>query len=99
MDSVPEMMFDVRRPDGSARTYYSPSLVVEEYLEAGRRYDLDDFTARCPESLTIASERVRAKYGFPCSWAVGSPAGIERDAARVRATGFGGGTATVTGRR
>jgi len=41
-----------------------------------------------------ASDRVRAKYGFPCSRAAGSLSGIERDAA-----GFAGGSVTVTGFR
>jgi uncharacterized repeat protein (TIGR04042 family) len=87
------MMVDVRWPDGSARAYYSPSLVVMEYLEP-RTYAVDDFLARCRTSLAIASERVRAKYGFPCSRAAASLAGIERDAAD-----FGEGTVTVTGFR
>jgi uncharacterized repeat protein (TIGR04042 family) len=82
----------VRRPDGAERAYYSPSLVVTDHLETGREYAVDDVVARCRESLTIASDRVRAKYGFPCSRAAGSLSGIERDAA-----GFAGGSVTVTG--
>jgi uncharacterized repeat protein (TIGR04042 family) len=88
------MMFAVRWPDGAERAYYSPSLVVADHLETGCEYAVDDFVARCRESLTIASDRVRAKYGFPCSRAAGSLSGIERDAA-----GFAGGSVTVTGFR
>jgi uncharacterized repeat protein (TIGR04042 family) len=91
---MPEMMFSARWPDGTERTYYSPSLVVADHLEPGREYAVDDFVARCRESLTIASERVRERYGFPCSRAAGSLIGIERDAA-----GFVEGAVLVTGFR
>ena len=88
------MLFEVRWPDGSARTYYSPSLVVADHLAPGGEYAVDDFVTRCRTSLTIASERVRAKYGFPCTRAAAALAGIERDA-----TEFDTGTVTVTGFR
>jgi uncharacterized repeat protein (TIGR04042 family) len=83
---VPELQFDVRWPDGSARTYYSPSLVVEDHLSAGEAYPVPEFVRRAREALRIASERVEQKYGFPCSRAAASLAAIERDAA-TRGTG------------
>ena len=81
LSPVPEMLFAVRWPDGSARTYYSPSLVVAEHLDAGEAYEVADFVDRSRTALGIASERVRAKYGFPCSRAAASLASIEHDAA------------------
>lgn len=78
---MPEMTFEVRWPDGSPQSFYSPSLVVAEYLEAGREYPVADFVGRTREALGVASERVRAKYGFPCSLAAASLAGIETAAA------------------
>jgi uncharacterized repeat protein (TIGR04042 family) len=78
---VPELQFDVRWPDGSGRTYYSPSLVVADYLAAGAAYSVPEFVRRSREALGIAGERVREKYGFPCSRAAASLAAIERDAA------------------
>jgi uncharacterized repeat protein (TIGR04042 family) len=78
---VPELQFEVRWPDGSGRTYYSPSLVVEEYLAAGEAYPVPEFVQRSREALGIASDRVREKYGFPCSRAAASLAAIEQDAA------------------
>lgn len=71
----------LRWPDGTRERVYSPSLVLAEHLAEGTAYTLDDFARRSRDALTEASERVRAKYGFPCARAVASPAGIE---ARVR---------------
>lgn len=75
------MRFEVRWPDGSRREYYSPSLVVEDYLQAGRSYPLTDFVGRSREALRQASDRVKAAYGMPCSLAEASLASIERAAA------------------
>jgi len=80
------MHFHVRWPDASETRCYSPSLVVRDYLEPGRRYALDDFLQRTREALGIASERVRAKYGFACSQAMDQLAEIEGIAARFSAT-------------
>ncbi|HKQ42096.1 MAG TPA: MSMEG_0570 family nitrogen starvation response protein [Pseudonocardia sp.] len=75
------MRFEVRWPDGSRREYYSPSLVVEDYLKPGVAYPLADFLGRSREALQQASDRVRAAYGMPCSLAAASLARIERAAA------------------
>jgi len=83
---MPVMHFRVRWPDASETRCYSPSLVVRDYLEPGRRYSLDDFLQRAREALGIASERVRAKYGFACSQAMDQLAEIEGIAARFSAT-------------
>ncbi len=63
---MPEMYFVVRWPDDATLTYYSPSLVVREYLEPGAAYALPEFIERSRTALHIASERVRSKYGFAC---------------------------------
>jgi uncharacterized repeat protein (TIGR04042 family) len=78
---MPEMHFSVRWPDGSVESCYSPSLVVKDYLAVGESYALADFLARSRTALGIASERVRAKYGFPCSRAMNQIAHIETAAA------------------
>ncbi len=75
------MRFEVAWPDGSRREYYSPSLVVEDFLEPGRVYPLADFVGRSREALVVASDRVRKAYGMPCSLAAESLASIERAAA------------------
>jgi len=79
---MPEMHFRVRWPDGAAESCYSPSLVIKDHLEVGERYALGDFLARSRAALTVASERVREKYGFACSRALGQLARIEAAAER-----------------
>lgn len=77
---MPEMRFHIRWPDGRREACYSPSLVVKEHLEAGQAYTLDEFLARSRTALTIASERVQARYGFPCGLALDQLARIEAGA-------------------
>ena len=74
------MHFTVRWPDGQEHTCYSPSLVVQDFLVPGQRYPLPDFLARTQEALTIASDRVAAKYGFACSRAMDQWAAIAQHA-------------------
>ncbi len=64
---MPEMRFVVRWPDDTVTACYSPSLVVRDYLEVGKTYPLEDFVERSRIALTIASQRVEEKFGFPCS--------------------------------
>ena len=78
---MPEMHFVVRWPEGDEDRCYSPSLVVREYLEVGRSYPLADFVARSRSMLHIASERVKAKFGFYCSAAADQLEAIEKRAA------------------
>jgi len=54
--------------------------VIKEHLDPGRAYALGDFVARCERALEIASDRVRAKYGFPCSIARAERVEIRRRA-------------------
>jgi uncharacterized repeat protein (TIGR04042 family) len=74
---MPEMRFRIRWPDGTPETCYSPSLVIKDYFAVGTDYALADFLARSRTALSIASERVRAKYGMSCSRAIAQLARIE----------------------
>jgi putative flavoprotein involved in K+ transport len=74
---MPEMHFLVRWPDGKEQRCYSPSLIVRDHLEVGRSYAVSGFVERTRTFLTIAAERVRAKYGFYCSAAMDQLAEIE----------------------
>lgn len=67
---MPEMYFHVRWPDGQEENCYSPSLVIGDYLAPGQSYPVAEFVSRCEQALTVASERVREKYGFYCSSAM-----------------------------
>lgn len=78
---MPAMHFHLRRPDGREARCYSPSLVIKDYVVPETAYPLDDFLSRTREALGIASERVRAKYGFACSMAMDQLAQIEAEAA------------------
>jgi uncharacterized repeat protein (TIGR04042 family) len=79
---MPEMRFQIEWPDGSQVVCYSPSLIVKEYFTPDQSYDLLDFVARSQTALTIASDRVKAKYGFPCGLALGQLQEIEATAAK-----------------
>jgi uncharacterized repeat protein (TIGR04042 family) len=76
------MRFRVRWPDDTVTSCYSPSRVVRDFLTPGRFYVLADFVARSRAALTVASERVRRKYGFPCGAAAAQLAAIEEQASR-----------------
>ncbi|WOF23978.1 MSMEG_0570 family nitrogen starvation response protein [Microbacterium betulae] len=78
---MPEMTFAVRWPDGRETSHYSPSLVVHDYLETGGRYPVSDFVSRSSEALRVASERVRATFGFACTSAAHSEETIAAAAA------------------
>jgi uncharacterized repeat protein (TIGR04042 family) len=72
---MPEMTFTVRWPDGRVDDCYSPSLVVHDHLDVGSTYAVEEFVSRSGTALGIASDRVRAKYGFACT---ASSASLER---------------------
>jgi uncharacterized repeat protein (TIGR04042 family) len=74
---MPEMRMSIRWPDRTQESCYSPSLVLKDYFQIGRSYALADFRDRCRMALTVASERVKAKFGFPCSRAAHQLARIE----------------------
>lgn len=79
---MPEIRFQIQWPDGSQVTCYSPSLVVKDYFTPNTDYDLHDFVQRSRSALTIASDRVQAKYGRPCGLALGQLQVIEMKSAQ-----------------
>jgi len=83
---MPEMRFRIRWPDGVVENCYSPSLVIKDYFVPGDSYGLADFLTRSRTALTIASDRVEARYGMPCSRALGQLARIEAAAGRFTST-------------
>jgi uncharacterized repeat protein (TIGR04042 family) len=74
---MPEMLFQIRWPNGAIEQCYSPSLVVRDHLAVGETYSVPEFLRRSRAALTIASDRVREKYGFACSRALGQLARLE----------------------
>jgi uncharacterized repeat protein (TIGR04042 family) len=79
---MPELHFAIRWPDGTRETCYSPSTIVRDHFVPGTTYTLADFVSRSRAALAAASERVRARYGAPCSLALGQLARIEAAAGR-----------------
>jgi uncharacterized repeat protein (TIGR04042 family) len=77
MNTMPEMHFLVRWPDGKEDRCYSPSLIVRDYLEAGKTYKVEEFLDRSRTMLNIASERVKAKFGYYSSAAMDQLGHIE----------------------
>jgi len=78
---MPERNFDVKWPDGSTESCYSPSSTIENHLKEGEEYSLTQFSNIAEIALTEASERVLAKYGFACSSAMDQ---LKRIKQRVR---------------
>jgi uncharacterized repeat protein (TIGR04042 family) len=91
---MPEMYFLVRWPAATETMCYSPSLIIREYFTPGETYRMPDFVERSRVALTIASDRVRAKYGYECTSAKAQLAEIERtankyaDDAHITVVGF-----------
>jgi uncharacterized repeat protein (TIGR04042 family) len=83
---MPEVHFKVRWPDGASVVYYSPSTTVRAHLAAGACYSLAEFLARSRTAMHVASERVRAKYGYACSSALDTLNQIEETAAGFAST-------------
>jgi len=79
---MPAMHFHLRWPDDQHMRCYSPSLVIKDHFAPGERYPLPVFMTEMRTALNVASERVRAKFGFACSMALDQLAAIETMAQR-----------------
>lgn len=82
---MPAMHFSLRWPDARETRCYSPSLIIKERFAPGARYPLPEFMPAMRDALEVASERVRAKFGFACSMAMDQLAEIEAIAAQFGA--------------
>ena len=86
---MPETNFKIRWPDGKQEICYSPSLVVKKYFEPGKAYSISEFVEKSREALEIASDRVQAAFGYPCSRALGQIRKIETTAQQYEASADG----------
>ena len=75
---MPETFWTVRWPDGAEERLYSPSSVVTDLFEPGLSYPVPDFLHRSRIAMERASNRVKARYGHPCSLAMGQLDRIEQ---------------------
>ncbi|MFI7664776.1 MSMEG_0570 family nitrogen starvation response protein [Nocardia sp. NPDC049526] len=80
---MPEMTFDIRWPNGTVQSCYSPSLVIHDHLATGVDYPIDDFVRRASTALNIAADRVKEKFGFYCSSAMQTLDAIESAATQT----------------
>jgi uncharacterized repeat protein (TIGR04042 family) len=78
---MPAMHFKLRWPDARETRCYSPSLVIKDHFAPGTRYPMPVFMTEVRSAMNVASERVRAKFGFACSMALDQLAEIEAIAA------------------
>ena len=83
---MPEVRFQIEWPDGAQETCYSPSLVIKQHLASNAEYELADFLVRSRTALQEGSNRVRAKFGFPCSLALGQLQRLEATSKRYTHT-------------
>ena len=79
-------------PDGLAATPAEPTM--EDVFTVGHPYPVAEFVALSLDAMRTASDRVQARWGFPCSRAAATLAGIEARAAECT-----GGEVTVAGFR
>ena len=82
---MPEVMFQIRWPDGHEETCYSPSTVIRDYLKADTPYDLAEFLDRVVTGLDHAARRVEAKLGSRCGIADAEARRISATAKRFKA--------------
>ena len=64
---MPVTYINIEWPNNETDKVYSPSSVVKEYFNASESLTIPDFLNACNQSLEIASERVRKKYGYACT--------------------------------
>lgn len=81
---MPEINFKIEWPDGTQQSCYSPSLIVKKYFTPGAEYELTEFVNLSRTALNIASDRVKAAYGFSCSKALGQLQQIESRASEYQ---------------
>ncbi len=79
---MPATHFNVRWPDGSEDSCYSPSSVVHDYFKSGEVLSLTEFVAKSEVALATASDRVEQKFGYACSSAMDQLAAIKAKAAQ-----------------
>lgn len=78
---MPAINFNVRWPDGSEDSCYSPSTVLREHFKAGEKMPLSTFVSKAEVALGAASDRVEQKFGYRCSSAMDQLSVIKMKAA------------------
>ena len=74
---MPVTYVNIEWPNKETDQVYSPSSVVKEYFNSGETLTVQEFLNTCNQSLDIASERVREKFGYACTSAQSESQRIE----------------------
>ena len=72
---MPEIYMQIEWPDNRMDQVYSPSSIIADFFKKGESLPLSAFENKVVEALHQASNRVRAKFGYECTSALGE---IER---------------------
>lgn len=64
---MPEVVIQIRWPDGVVQRGVSPSRAIERSLVQGGRYPREELMRRLRDGLAAASDRVRERYGMACT--------------------------------
>ncbi len=67
---MPVTYVNIEWPNEETDEVYSPSSVIKEYFKPGETLTIEDFLNKCNQSLSLASERVRVKFGYACTSAI-----------------------------
>ena len=68
---MPEVFIQIIWPTGMPDSVYSPSSVIKNYFKAGESLTVEQFQRKVEEALINASQRVKERFGFECSSAMG----------------------------
>jgi uncharacterized repeat protein (TIGR04042 family) len=68
---MPEVYIHIIWPTGNRDSVYSPSSVIKNYFKAGESLTVEQFQSKAEEALKNASQRVKERFGFECSSAMG----------------------------
>ena len=68
---MPVTFLNIEWPNENIDSVYSPSSIIQEYFSPGESLSVSDFKEKCLIALDKASDRVRAKYGYACTSAMG----------------------------
>lgn len=88
---MPSVSFEVTWPDGERVSYYSPSTIIHEFIQAKKTYSQDEFSEKVMAALDQASERVYQKFGYYCSAASSEKEKIAMKLSQLSASSIDGG--------
>ena len=68
---MPEVYVQIIWPNEAPDRVYSPSSIIKNYFKTGDVLTVEQFQNKADEALLNASKRVKEKFGFECTSAMG----------------------------